>query len=179
YGAPTRLLDWTDGALIALYFAVSDLKGCREADKEKKDRAVWVLDPTWLNENVVNDDTVLLWDFPVVAPYLPPLFESELSPEYPVALDPPHVARRVAVQRSRFTIHGTKKEGIEGIDSRAGSQSRLFKIIIANKGVPRIKKDLERCGITRTTLFPDLDSLGAELADGLATKAVRCATKTK
>jgi hypothetical protein len=26
YGTPTRLLDWTDGALLALYFAVRELK---------------------------------------------------------------------------------------------------------------------------------------------------------
>jgi len=37
YGAPTRLLDWTDGALIALYFAVRHNTGDRDA-------AVWALD---------------------------------------------------------------------------------------------------------------------------------------
>ena len=52
YGAPTRLLDWSDGALIALYFAV------REPGKEAKaatcsnavpDACVWMLDPYRLN----------------------------------------------------------------------------------------------------------------------------------
>src|SRR5258708_28688402 len=45
YGAPTRLLDWTDGALIALYFALRDNRGDRHA-------AVWALDPWWLNLRV-------------------------------------------------------------------------------------------------------------------------------
>jgi len=41
YGAPTRLLDWTDNQLVALFFAV--------ADEYKSDAAVWILDPYWLN----------------------------------------------------------------------------------------------------------------------------------
>jgi len=41
-GAPTGLLDWTEAALIALYFAVRD-------KKDETDAAVWVLEPWLLN----------------------------------------------------------------------------------------------------------------------------------
>lgn len=41
-GCPTSLLDWTEGALIALYFAVRDRQ-------KGQDAAVWALDPWWLN----------------------------------------------------------------------------------------------------------------------------------
>src|SRR6516164_9147939 len=48
YGAPTRLLDWTDGALIALYFAV---RPHVESDEfEGKNAVVWALDPGCLND---------------------------------------------------------------------------------------------------------------------------------
>jgi FRG domain len=48
FGAPARLLDWTEGVLIALYFVVKDSSG-------EDDPAIWALDPWWLNKPVVGN----------------------------------------------------------------------------------------------------------------------------
>lgn len=47
YGVPTRLLDWTESPLVALYFAVED----RNPKNKKKDGAFWMLFPLELNRH--------------------------------------------------------------------------------------------------------------------------------
>jgi FRG domain-containing protein len=160
YGAPTRLLDWTDGALLALYFSVRDLR-------KPRDCAVWVLDPSWLNTQTLDDEDdtylsgIMLPEWKETDPWFPMPFEETLHAKQPLALDPPHVARRVAVQRSHFTVHGTDRNGLDRLASRA--HSRLIKIVILASGVAEILDDLEIMGVVETTVFPDLEGLCREL----------------
>jgi len=156
--APTRLLDWTDGALIALFFA---LNSTAPGDDVRSDAAVWVLDPWWLNRRTLSRDYVLDPESRAADPYLPRIYSGGVQMELPVSIDPPHVARRVAAQHSRFTIHGTREDGLTEVGSE--DNSRLVKITIPRAAIGPMRRDLLTCGIVDTTVFPDLEGLSREL----------------
>lgn len=159
YRAPTRLLDWSDGALVALHFALSpSVPGKPEPTC---DAGVWMLDPWWLNGVVTGRKSVLGPDFPKAAAYLPELYGKPIRKKWPVAVDPPHVARRIGVQRSRFTIHGTDRDGLMKLSGQRGA--RLAKIVLPKKKLAAMRTDLYTCGVSDATVFPDLEGLAREL----------------
>ncbi|HEY6290558.1 MAG TPA: FRG domain-containing protein [Terriglobia bacterium] len=165
YGAPTRLLDWTEAPLMGLYFAVKDSKGLHDA-------AVWAIDPWGLNR-------VVLKRYEVMPPgaaglseaderryraWLPNRFDARqrLKKERPAAIYPNQFNRRIAAQRSCFTVHGLHTKGLEKQFPRS---SRLVtQILVAGHAVEDVKNELGGCGIDEATIFPDLEGLGKSVA---------------
>jgi hypothetical protein len=162
YGLPTRLLDWSEGALLALHFALVSNNG-------QSDPAVWALDPFWLNAQVANKDKLLpdpedRRDRKLLRRYLPDLFPTPRPhlPDSPIALQPPHIDRRIAAQLSSFTIHGRQPRGLEIVAARS-PRPHLAKITIPRGSVKRILEQLLDSGIAETTVYPDLHGLALEL----------------
>jgi hypothetical protein len=159
YGAPTRLLDWTKGALLALYFAVKDNPG-------HYDSAVWVLDPYTLNQRAINRDEVIppsaqgvaKGDKQSVRKWLPTRFTGKSIPMKPIAVFPTHVARRISTQRSCFTVQGRDLTGLDRLENLR--QPILRKLLVPSFRVRAIKRELINAGIDEATIFPDLDGLG-------------------
>jgi hypothetical protein len=172
-GAPTRLLDWTEGALIALYFAV------RDHDDEDGDAAVWILEPYELNKRVVGTGEVIPpGDHEGIskehqkryAPWLRPRYTKRgKMPDLPVAVYPNYIAPRISTQRSCFTIHGSDPNGMEGFAN--GDDPCVAKVNIAGSACRKIREQLVVSGIDEVTIFPDLDGLGRLLTTVLKIEA--------
>jgi hypothetical protein len=149
-----------------LYFAARDNLNQRDlrkrAGRPACDGAVWVMDPGWPNSVSIRTKLILLKDTIDAKPYLPLPFRKKKRPEFPICIDPPHVDRRLAAQRSHFTLHGIDPLGIETA-KRKSKRSRLSKIIVDGSKSGEILDQLAACGISETTVFPDLGGLGREV----------------
>jgi hypothetical protein len=177
HGVPTRLLDWTDGALIALHFAVG-----KKTVPTNTGAKVFVLDPHWLIELLKGHkdraDMIRRWkeyckkypddasDYEWDRLYLPSDEEDDeepllATPVIPILWDSPHVTRRVAAQRSRFMIFGTDPAWLVNLKKVGGA--RIAELRISATSVKSIQQELVDAGVTESVVFPDLDGLGREL----------------
>ena len=167
-GTPTRLLDWTESALIALYFAVRDNEGIEDA-------AVWALDPWWLNKEVVGEHEVIppastiglsKEDAKRYQAWLPDRYQSSAKlRELPVAVYPNYTAPRISTQRSCFTIHGSEPDGLGAASAR--KKARIQKTVIPGANVRALREQLLISGVDEVTIFPDIDGLGRSLTTTL------------
>jgi hypothetical protein len=191
HGAPTRLLDWSDGALMGTHFAVSGnlvssrggfiyvldcyqlLEAIEDLPEIKAHIKAWAAyrrfrrkkQKSWPSE----------WD----QVYIPGMhsFSSHRTrpskasghkrirrpdlPEPPLVLEFPHITRRVAAQRSRFMVYGRDKNWLARWATKA--DSHIWRIFIPKSKIPGIRVQLRDAGITESVIFPDLDGLGREL----------------
>ncbi|MEJ2200608.1 MAG: FRG domain-containing protein [Desulfuromonadaceae bacterium] len=156
HGMPTRLLDWTESYMVALYFAVKEMENTNDA-------AVWILDPWSLNIFTLNFRSVPTIDLSELQTYVlkdsPQQIHRVVEAQWPVAIRPCHGTSRIVAQRGMFTLHGHEQSGIEAI-----KQIGLEKIIIDGSQKRSILKELYVAGVTHATVFPDLDGLAREIS---------------
>lgn len=160
-GLPTRLLDWTESALVSLYFALSE-----------KEPVVWMLNPMELNRLSLADGKVsgafpLTWVNPK-----PPKINigsiningawelDKVGVAFPVAILPTNIHPRMSAQRSCFTVHGKRKDSVKDFIS----DEHLKRYEVDPGRNMELKKELRLLGVSDSTLFPNLDGLARELA---------------
>ncbi len=158
HGVPTRLLDWTDSAMVALYFALKSAQS---------DAAVWAVNPLWLNSQTISRYSLVDPSIdPVAVAFRVDALRTNLEGGGPellsIAVRPPWVSKRMFAQRSLFTLHGSQDIAIETYPF-VRKNSPLCRIVVPFTNRQDVMVGLRACGVTETTIFPDLDGLAKEL----------------
>jgi len=163
YGVPTRLLDWTESALVALYFALYN-RDVSQSDPS----VVWVLNPFSLNRIARKSEALLVQgvDDEHLSSYLPKPGK-DLTGVLPVAVQPAYTDRRMSAQQSRFTLHGTNKDPLESIPEMEGLRENgsLVRVLfeVNNGSLDSAKNALATLGVLSSTVFPDLEGLAQDI----------------
>jgi hypothetical protein len=161
-GLPTRLLDWSEGALVALYFALLE-----------DSPVVWMLNPVELNRLSISTNTTFKdnefpltwWQSQAVinigSENIHGAWELDArGVNLPVAVHPTNIHPRMSAQRSCFTVYGKEKQNM----TELVSPNILKKYEIEPSFKQSMLVELRMLGVSHSTLFPDLDGLAKDLA---------------
>ena len=152
HSTPTRLLDWSENALVALSFAT-------QFKKEKhydRDSIIWCINPIKLNSHTrfpAYDDEKI----PNICAdkELQTLMDSPRQ-EYPLAVIGTQNTDRIIAQKGVFILFPVRESF--DLESLEGADDFLIKIILPKEHIETIKHDLYYIGITESSLFPELES---------------------
>lgn len=160
YRLPTRLLDWTESPLAALYFALQEKDSSVD---EEEDGVLWALDPLQLNDSSLREFEILHPQADGVNEIVRGAFPDEppSMSDSVVALVTEEVDLRMLVQQSGFTVHGGKSP----LEEREGAGDFLRKYTVSASSIGEIQEHLRQLGVRELTLFPDLDHLANDLAE--------------
>lgn len=168
YRMPTRLLDWSEDAFVALLFALKD-----HDESKGEDAVVWVLNPYELNKEYIWSNDLLNSVIPNITDDKEPFKQifkmySDRSDagsgkllKYPIAILPQQSNKRIIAQKGVFTLFPPVE--IKSLEETEKSSQFLSKIEIDKSKVKEIKKDLNYLGISEVSLFPELDFIAKDI----------------
>ena len=139
YGLPTRLLDWSNNALTALWFATS-------ADVQKPGNGAYSV--VWIMMAETND------------------FDLDIEHQHPFQVKetrifrPRIIKQRINNQSGVFSIQPSEEiEKKCELDKSDSFSNKILKVKIPVEYFSEIRSDLNTLGVNAFTIFPDLEGL--------------------
>ena len=150
YGLPTRLLDWSNNCLAALYFAA--------ISRDESDGALFMIDAYSLSERQKAEG------FKGIATLRSTAFKNAIEvyskwlsydklPNSIIPVRPNYIDRRMTLQRSCFTFHVPGKEAL------TSEHAILKKFIVPSDAKATICDELTMLGIDAFAIFGDMPHL--------------------
>lgn len=138
HGMATRLLDWTENPLIALWFSMAPKTELRQSDYS----VVWGF-------KVPSEDIVASTD------QMSPFQEDATK-----VFKPNHITKRISAQFGWFTLHNyNAQHRFVAFENNKEYSGRLFKIEIQSECFSECKRRLHTFGINSASMYPDIDGL--------------------
>ena len=163
HGLPTRLLDWTQSALVALHFAVTE-ENLESMDEH--DCMVWRVDirelhgllPARYQEIMARSKAeVFSADMLDEAAESMAAYDRDMQGEAMVVLEPPSVDARIVNQYAFFSVMPMGMDDVEGfLDRRTQNTAKL---VIDRRLRWRVRDMLDQLNISERLVYPGLDGL--------------------
>jgi hypothetical protein len=173
YGIPTRLLDWSKDALVALLFAITD----RNAFEQQDNATVWILDPNTLNEafkfsNIYKRGYIPNVQEPSVTELFGPDSSNPFNNKKPAAIYGPRNTQRIIAQKGVFTVY-PKILDLVPLNLLPDSSQYLYRINLdknfIEKAAGEVKvtftDQLRRYGFVYADLFPEIENVNLQISE--------------
>jgi hypothetical protein len=141
FGLPTRLLDWSNNALTALWFAVSSNVECSQ-EQGNYSSVVWMLGAEE-NDFVTDINGVHPFEVPETKIFRPRL-----------------IKQRINNQSGVFSIYSSKDIlNKRLLNDNSWYDKKLVKMKIPPEKIPDLQNDLNTLGVNAFSIFPELEGL--------------------
>lgn len=152
HGVKTRLLDWTESFVTALYFATTNWI-------ENKTITIWMLNPLRLNEKTLGSARFFTTN---KDSFRDRLYEEEHKtfPPNSIALHPIKNNQRIIAQQGVFTVQGNSLQSLDKeFDGKLFNEGILKRVDIEFKYKEDVLTFLDLAGIHPFSIYPDLEGL--------------------
>jgi hypothetical protein len=147
HGLPTRLLDWTENPLAALWFALNS----ERQNPVRTEVQIWIFNAAAHCSLEAHREA---------KGAIPPFEIDEI-----VVYRPQHLAARIRAQGGCFTAHPWNDERSCYDALAEDTHGDLRSVVVPVAAFDAMWKDVAKCGVSASSLFPDLDGLAADIRE--------------